>query len=198
MQVVIHLVESGTMRLLLPPAEAPVLNSIAWGRHDELGSPAYWAAQAWMWELDEPEHYRLGRTLREELLACMLGGYGIPAEVGLARYRRLRPSAADALGRLCDEAYIRTELSRPASYRRANSSLPLRQSEGAIHIRRIPRTRRRRRRSRRPSLARPPYNPSWCRPKNCFLGGAQFALQRRSCHTRFTLAACRTLAWHIR
>lgn len=54
-------------------------------------TPAYWAAQSWMWSLDEPEHFRLGRTLAEEMLACILGGYGIPAEVGLAAYDRLRP-----------------------------------------------------------------------------------------------------------
>ena len=64
---------------------------LEWGRFDELITPAYWAAQSWMWELDEPEHFRLGRGIDDELLACLLGGYGIPAEVGLAAYDRLRP-----------------------------------------------------------------------------------------------------------
>lgn len=117
MQVVIHVVENGMKRLLLPPPEVPVGCGVAWGRHDELGAPAYWAAQSWMWGLDEPDHYRLGRTLGEELLACMLGGYGIPAEVGLAAYARLRPSLTDAPGRLCDEAYVRSELSHPLRVR---------------------------------------------------------------------------------
>lgn len=40
--------------------------------------------------MDEPDHYRLGRSLEEELMACLLGGHGIPAEVGLAAYDRLR------------------------------------------------------------------------------------------------------------
>lgn len=113
MQVVIHVVGNEAMRLLLPPAEVNVVRGVAWGRHDEIGSPAYWAAQSWMWGLDEPDHYRLGRTLGEELLACMLGGYGIPAEVGLAAYDRLRPSTAGGAERLCDEAYVHRELSRP-------------------------------------------------------------------------------------
>lgn len=66
------------------------LGDLRWGNAEEPLTPAYWAAQTWMWEIDAPEHYRLGRTLAEELLACMLGGYGIPAEVGLAAYERLR------------------------------------------------------------------------------------------------------------
>lgn len=61
-----------------------------WGDASVPLTPAYWAAQSWMWEIDAPDHYRLGRSLAEELLACMLGGYGIPAEVGLAAYDRLR------------------------------------------------------------------------------------------------------------
>ena len=82
----------------LPPPEQRVLgHCIAWGRIEEIGSPAYWSAQSWLWEMDEPDHYRLGRTLREEVLACLLGGYGIPAEVGLAAYQRLRVRPADEL-----------------------------------------------------------------------------------------------------
>lgn len=80
----------------LPPARQRVVgHDFEWGPAEEIGSPAYWSAQAWMWEIDEPDHYRLGRTLRDELLACLLGGYGIPAEVGLAAYDRLR-AAPDA------------------------------------------------------------------------------------------------------
>lgn len=75
----------------LPAASTGIgLGDLRWGNAEEPLTPAYWAAQTWMWEIDAPEHYRLGRTLAEELLACMLGGYGIPAEVGLAAYERLR------------------------------------------------------------------------------------------------------------
>ena len=55
MQIVVHLSGDQMLRLLLPPPEAPVADGICWGRHDELCSPAYWAAQAWMCEVDEPE-----------------------------------------------------------------------------------------------------------------------------------------------
>ncbi len=43
-----------------------------------------------MWELEEPDHFRLGRSLEEEVMACLLGGYGIPSEVGLAAYEVVR------------------------------------------------------------------------------------------------------------
>lgn len=75
-------------------------------------TPAYWAAQSWMWALEEPEHFRLGRSLAEELIACILGGYGIPAEVGLAAYDRLRPQLSDPAA-LIDERRVHELLLEP-------------------------------------------------------------------------------------
>jgi thermostable 8-oxoguanine DNA glycosylase len=97
--------------LMLPAAKRCVFgHDLLWGCVEEIGTPAYWTAQAWMWELEEPEHYRLGRSLREEVLACILGGHGIPAEVGLAAYARLREApAAD----LHDEHIVRALLTEP-------------------------------------------------------------------------------------
>jgi N-glycosylase/DNA lyase len=144
MQIVTHLSDGRILQLSLPPPDVPIANGIHWGRHDELCSPAYWAAQAWMWELEEPEHFRLGRTLQEELLACILGGYGIPAEVGMAAYDRLRPWATHQTSRLCDETLVRDALTAPLSvkgrvvrYRFANQkaryiSAAFRQLDSAI------------------------------------------------------------------
>lgn len=117
MQTVIHISGEQILQLLLPPPGARVVDGIHWGRHDELCSPAYWAAQSWMWQIEEPEHFRLGRTLAEELLACMLGGYGIPAEVGLAAYDRLRPFAINPSGPLCNEAFVHDALMQPLRVR---------------------------------------------------------------------------------
>lgn len=78
-----------TLDLPSPSAQLGMFG-LSWGDADEPLTPAYWAAQTWMWQIDAPHHYKLGRSLAEELLACMLGGYGIPAEVGLAAYQRLR------------------------------------------------------------------------------------------------------------
>lgn len=84
-----------------------------WGNADRPMTPAYWAAQAWMWRLDAPDHYRLGSSLEEELLACMLGGYGIPAEIGLAAYDRLRKSMHASPDALADDRAVIEALSTP-------------------------------------------------------------------------------------
>lgn len=76
-------------------------------------TPAYWAAQCWMWELDEPEHFRLGRSLAEEVLACILGGHGIPAEVGLAAYHRLRAVLDATPNQMTDETAVHELLAAP-------------------------------------------------------------------------------------
>lgn len=77
--------------LTLPPVYEHALPGIAWGRCDELFTPAFWRGQAWQHEaLGTYKPGRLGCDLAEELAACMLGGYGIPAELGLAAFDRLR------------------------------------------------------------------------------------------------------------
>jgi thermostable 8-oxoguanine DNA glycosylase len=77
--------------LTLPPAHEHALPGVPWGRFDELFTPAYWRGQAWQHEtLGTYAPGSLGRDLAEELAACMLGGYGIPAELGLAAFERLR------------------------------------------------------------------------------------------------------------
>ena len=77
-----------------------------------------------MWKLDAPEHFRLGGGLEEELLACMLGGHGIRAEVGLAAYRLVRSEMHASPGVLVDEGRLLPLLSgtflvdgRPVRYR---------------------------------------------------------------------------------
>lgn len=95
-QTVFARTSSGYEGKELPPADQALpFGGMIWGLTEEICSPAYWAAQAWMWEVEAPDHFKLGRSLEEELMACLLGGYGIPAEVGLAAYERLRLVHAD-------------------------------------------------------------------------------------------------------
>ncbi len=88
----VYAMRRGTLeRLDLPAPEEEVLPGVPWGRAEECLTPAYWASQVWMNDADRTYcHYRLGATLIEEVAACLLGGHGIPAEVGLAAYERLR------------------------------------------------------------------------------------------------------------
>jgi thermostable 8-oxoguanine DNA glycosylase len=78
-------------RLSLPDSDQDVLPGVKWGHHYVLFTPACWATLAW---IDEADHnyrnFRIGKTLEEEVAACLLGGYGIPAEVGLAAFYRVR------------------------------------------------------------------------------------------------------------
>lgn len=113
-QHVVALTAGGRFERELPEASARVgRGPLVWGRVEEIGSPAYWAAQSWMWELEEPEHYRLGKSLEEEVIACLLGGYGIPAEVGLAAYDRFRSVLSDDPASLCAFDVTYELLSRP-------------------------------------------------------------------------------------
>lgn len=61
---------------------------VDWGYIDQFGSGAYWVDQTR--RRGATQDYRLGETLAEEVAACILGGHGIPAEIGLAAFSRLR------------------------------------------------------------------------------------------------------------
>ncbi len=82
----------GELRSLeLPDAAVEVMPGVQWGAFDRFLTPAFWAGRAWLEpELASPERYKLGSTLAEEVAACLLGGFGIPAEVGLAAFQRLK------------------------------------------------------------------------------------------------------------
>lgn len=68
-----------------------VMDRIRWGQPDILFTPAYWADQLDRHpELNSAGVHRLGDSLLEESVACLLGGYGIPAEVGLAAFSTLK------------------------------------------------------------------------------------------------------------
>jgi N-glycosylase/DNA lyase len=99
----------------LPEQNAEMLPGIRWGSSEYLFTPAFWAGYAWQCLLagQLPDRHRLGSTLREEVTACMLGGYGIPAEVGLAAYSRLRDF--DLLNRRAAELDLREALLAPLS-----------------------------------------------------------------------------------
>lgn len=92
--------------LLFPPTR--------WGRNDTLYTAAYWAdvveAEAGRYLSGSP--HRLGSTFIEECAACLLGGHGIPAEVGIAAFEALKRTGLLS----CSDASVDDvfrELSRP-------------------------------------------------------------------------------------
>lgn len=91
MQIMEALITGEVMRLSLPAANEEVISGVPWGRFDELFTPAFWHSQAWQHSfLGTYEKFQLGRSLKEEVAACLLGGYGMRAEIGLAAYCRVR------------------------------------------------------------------------------------------------------------
>lgn len=112
---VMHSVIGGVIQcLILPAPEDHVLPGIPWGKFDHILTPAYWRGQVWQHEqIGTYASFRLGRTLTEEAAACLLGGYGMKAELGLAAYARLRDRgllqeriAADVLENALSEPFV--------------------------------------------------------------------------------------------
>jgi len=79
------------VQVQFPSAKMEVLPGIRWGAIEAFPTPAYWAYQVVARRIvGGPPKHRLGRSLAEEVVACVLGGHGIPAETGLAAFRSLR------------------------------------------------------------------------------------------------------------
>ncbi|TCQ24836.1 thermostable 8-oxoguanine DNA glycosylase [Rhizobium sp. PP-CC-3G-465] len=75
----------------LPESRADVMAGVCWGSPDELFTPAFWKYQSEAQvRRNRYRDHRLGETLLEEIAVCLLGGYGIPAEMGMVAFRRLR------------------------------------------------------------------------------------------------------------
>jgi thermostable 8-oxoguanine DNA glycosylase len=78
-------------QLQLPEAGVEILPGVRWGKFDEFFTPAFWVSRSWIDGENSPHvNYALGRSLREEIAACLLGGHGMPAEVGVAAFHRMR------------------------------------------------------------------------------------------------------------
>lgn len=105
--------DATTVRVDLPSPLTELLPGVNWGAIDAFPSPAYWAYQVFAKRiLGQTINYKLGGTLREEVGACLLGGHGIPAAVGLAAYHHLR--VLGAFGEVPpDEATLHKWLSQP-------------------------------------------------------------------------------------
>jgi len=82
---------AAVVQIELPSSDTFVLPGIPWGAIEAFPTPAYWTYQVMARRITGmPPRHRLGNTLAEEVGACLLGGHGIPASVGLAAFRRLQ------------------------------------------------------------------------------------------------------------
>ena len=92
MQLVYYIDEPNELSISLPNENENVYGDIKWGRFEEFFTPAFWRAQTWFFELrnDSALIYQLGETFAEEVIACLLGGHGIPSEMGIAKFNQFK------------------------------------------------------------------------------------------------------------
>lgn len=111
-QTVFGLKSGEAVSFSIPDPEEIVMDSVPWGRHEAFFTPAYWASQTVMADFRHADH-RLGTTLHEETAACILGGHGIPAEIGLAAFTHLRSIGLLNEGSTPSERELHEALAQP-------------------------------------------------------------------------------------
>lgn len=113
MQHVIGGVDGEYRFLDLPDPHEWVMPGVRWGAYEHALTPAFWVSRAWL-EGEPTGGFNLGRTLTEEVVICLLGGHGAPAEVGLAASTRviaaLREESTSSLSRERAEELLRAPL----------------------------------------------------------------------------------------
>lgn len=94
----------------LPTPNTKLWNGVTWGSYNEIFTPAYWKLQYLIHEDDRIKN-KLGTNILEEITACMLGGFGIPSNVGLIAYHRMKENGLIKPG--VNESKIKEALSEP-------------------------------------------------------------------------------------
>ncbi|MCU7494779.1 MAG: 8-oxoguanine DNA glycosylase [Ignavibacteria bacterium] len=89
-QIISFYVNNQLEDIKLPDPEQKVTGNLKWGKADMLFTPAYWASQTKILESKYLGNFKFGKTLEEEIVACILGGYGFKAELGLLAFKRLK------------------------------------------------------------------------------------------------------------
>lgn len=99
-------------------AGTPSARAVPWGQPWQAGTPAHWCALSRYGVEDGlvttgPFRHRLGRDLAEEVAACLLGGFGMPYEVGLAAFHLVREEGLLSSGASASAAELEAVLRRP-------------------------------------------------------------------------------------
>ncbi len=76
----------------LPSEDHELMPGVKWGNCAQFYTPAFWKIQyiLHMQRRDPRKIYKLGQNILEEIVVCLLGGFGMPSEVGLAAFERLK------------------------------------------------------------------------------------------------------------
>jgi len=91
---IINLYES-QFSVTSPDPDSEVIPGVKWGAIEAFPTPAYWAFQLLARHKEKGSiNYKLGKTLKEEVGACLLGGHGIPANIGIAAFEHIKSLGA--------------------------------------------------------------------------------------------------------
>jgi len=92
MQLLSFLSQNNEITIPIPSESKKIYKNIHWGKFEHFFTPAFWYAQVIMHEQEKATmlNYKLGETFEEEVIACLVGGYGIPSEVGNAKFNQLK------------------------------------------------------------------------------------------------------------
>ena len=75
----------------LPNEQQELMPGLKWGSAYQLYTPAFWKYQYLTNSFPaNTETHRLAGSVRDEIVMCMLGGYGIPSEMGIIAFDRLK------------------------------------------------------------------------------------------------------------
>lgn len=107
-------VDNSEVQCELPDAETEVVSGVQWGEPWALFTPAYWVSQLWMsgYERASNSPYKARGSLNEEIVFCMLGGYGITAELATAAFETCRDSHLISRLDASEEAWLK-QLTKP-------------------------------------------------------------------------------------
>lgn len=99
-------------RRILPHPDTEVISGVKWGRPEWVPSAAYWAAMGDLAQEDD-DYVSSDATLKEQVGFCLLGGFGITAEMNYAIYNRLEAANVFVPGRQPTIDELRTLLRQP-------------------------------------------------------------------------------------
>jgi hypothetical protein len=97
---------------LMPSADEDLVPGVKWGDPWVVFTPAYWLSQAWMLQLETAgsSSYRARKGLAEELVFCLLGGFGITAELATVAFEACEQAGLIDRRESDPEVWVRTLL----------------------------------------------------------------------------------------
>ncbi|WP_040726958.1 8-oxoguanine DNA glycosylase [Thiomicrorhabdus sp. Kp2] len=109
------------LKLDLPFETQEIIPNVSWGSVLEFPSIAYWVYKVIERRTTKTQiNYKLGNSLLEETGACLLGGHGIPAEIGLAAFEHIKANKVFN-GQNYDREHLTNLLSRPLQLKNGRS-----------------------------------------------------------------------------